>query len=271
MTTLEDLNKTQIVLLVLLLSFITSIATGVITAALLAQAPEGVTQTINRVIEHTIETVTPSATSTPTVTHEVTVIKEDDAVAAAIAATRDGVIKLMVRGSDGNPQFYALGAIVDKNGTVVSDGQGLVLDGTYTAVLSDGTQVPAAVVSRTADQSLAVFKLMSGDPRQTYSPIPLAASDPKLGETVIAYEGTSDVGVDVGRATILSTASDKSVKAVMTDIAARGEAQGAPLVDLSGELVGVKSSSADMSLPAGLYTALGPIRAAVALPPASRP
>jgi len=262
---MEDLTKTQIVLLTLLVSFITSIATGVITTALLAQAPESVTQTINRVVEHTIEHVAPTATSTGS-TKEVVVVKEDDAVLSSIDKTAKGVVRIDVRGSDGTPMFYALGAIVSRDGLVISDGQGLVLDGTYTATLADGTKIPAAVYSRSSDQSLAVFKLMSGDPKQVYAPIALAASDPKLGQSVIAFEGKADTGVAVGRVASLVTAGSKSVQNVLTDISSRGETSGGPLVTLSGELVGIKSSASDMSLPAGLYTALAPIRAQLVAP-----
>jgi len=265
MSNLEDLNKTQIILLTLLVSFITSMATGIITAALLAQAPEGVTQTINRVVEHTIERVASTATSTAT-TKEVVVVKEDDAILSSINRTESGVVRINVRGADGASMFYALGAIVTKDGLVVSDGQGLVLDGTYTATLSDGTQIPAAVYSRSADQNLAVFKLMSGDPKQTYAPISLSPSDPQLGQSIIAFEGKTDVGVAVGRVESLATNGTKSAASVATDLATRGETAGGPLIDLSGELVGIKSSSADMSLPTGIYTALAPIRAQLAVP-----
>ncbi len=82
MTTMEDLTKTQIVLLTLLVSFITSIATGIITTSLLAEAPQGVTQTIDRVVERTVERVTtPSGGGT---VKEVTVVKEGDAIVSVI-------------------------------------------------------------------------------------------------------------------------------------------------------------------------------------------
>lgn len=269
MVTLEDLNKTQIILLTLLISFITSIATGIITTALLAEAPVGVTQTINRVVERTIEKVSaPAATSTPTV-KEVTIVKEDDAVFTSIDKAAQGVVRITVRGADGNQMFYALGAIVTKEGLIVSDGQGLVLDGSYTVTLSNGTEVPAAVVSRSTDQNLAIFKIISSNASQTYTPIALAQADPRLGQTVVGFGGKTDTAVAVGRVSSLVTKTEgttKAVRAVATDIPSRGETEGGPLVNLAGELVGIKSSSPDMTLPSGIYTSLGPIRAQIAAP-----
>ncbi|MCF7835947.1 MAG: trypsin-like peptidase domain-containing protein [Candidatus Marinimicrobia bacterium] len=48
---MNDLNRTQLVLLVLLVSFFTSLVTGIVTATLVTQAPSPITQTVSRVIE----------------------------------------------------------------------------------------------------------------------------------------------------------------------------------------------------------------------------
>jgi len=243
---MEDLTKTQIILLTLLVSFITSIATGIITSTLLAQAPASVTQTIDRVVEHTIEQVAPSTTGSgqTTTVHEVTVVKEDDAVVTAVASATKSLVRIKDVGGNG---FYALGVIVSKEGLVLSDERDIIANATYSIVLADGTILPAIVVATSEASNLALFKLTPDTKHPIFTSIPLADSDAKLGQTVIALEGDTKNMVDVGR--VLSTDS----ATVTTDITPGTETRGGPLISLSGALVGLKVSHDDLTVPPSVY------------------
>lgn len=272
MATMEDLTKTQIVLLTLLVSFVTSIATGIITVSLLSQAPASVTQTINRVIEHTIEKVAPDTTevkpTSPTV-KEVTIVKEEDAILSSIDKVTQAVVRINSPTVTPNPgDFYALGVIVTKSGYVLSDKRNLILDGIYVVTLADGTVLSATLVTTSAEDHLALFKINPDDAHTNNFPfIAVSKNDLKLGQSVIALEGKDKNSVAVGRVTSLNTyteteADGTSVKipyAVVTDISSVGETEGGPLLNLSGELVGLKTSNEDLTIPKGIYTTLDPI------------
>lgn len=251
MTTMEDLTKTQIVLLSLLVTFITSIATGIITTSLLAQAPAGVTQTIDRVVERTIEKVVPAQSGGGTV-REVTIVKEDDAVVSSI----ESVSKAVVRIKAPNDEFYAMGVIINKEGNIISDKRTVLPNSTYTVVFSDGTTLPAAITKVGDGSSLVVFKLIADESKLRSLPVvELSDTDPKLGQTVIAIQGVEKTSVAVGRVISVDTAANSA----MTDINPTTETQGGPLLNLSGELIGFKTSNADLSLPASSYMVISPI------------
>ncbi len=246
MTTMEDLTKTQIVLLTLLVSFITSIATGIITTSLLAEAPQAVTQTIDRVVERTIEQVAPG-----TNVKEVTIVKEDDAIVSSIESTSRSVVRVLTP-PDGNgaSHFYALGVVVGRQGYILSDKRD-VQGGTYTVVFSDGSSSNAYVHKMSESGSMVIFKLQADDAKiRSLTPIKLSSVDPKLGQTVVAIEGEVRRSVAVGRVVSL----DENVGSVMTDVSPLNETEGGALLNLSGELVGLKTSNFDLTLPKSSYT-----------------
>ncbi len=261
MTTVEDLTKTQIILLTLLISFITSIATGIITTSLLAQAPQSVTQTIDRVVEHTIERVAPSATSTgPTQTiHDVTIVSVDDAIQSATATGAQSLVRIKSPiGPGGERAFYALGVIVTKTGVVLSDKRDLIAGGSYTVTLNDGTTLPASLMATSDTASLAIFKIEPDTAHATkgFPSMSVSKNEVRLGQTVVALQGEQKNTVAVGR--ILSVDADTSH--ATTDIMPSTETPGGMLLNLSGELVGLKTSNSDLTLPASTYTTLLPIQ-----------
>ncbi|MES2214268.1 MAG: serine protease [Patescibacteria group bacterium] len=272
MATMEELTKTQMVLLTLLVSFVTSIATGIITVSLLAQAPASVTQTINRVVEHTIEKVAPASPSTNTTVKEVTVVKEEDAIISSIDKSAQAVVRIKSPlADDGSQSFYALGVLISKDGLVVSDKRNLILNGTYSITLADGTTLPATVSAISEDDNLTLFRIKP-DPAHvnSFKFITFSPNELKLGQTIIAVEGRDKNTVGIGRVLSISSRTEKDAKGndlkvpytVDTDIGS-GEIQGSPLFNLSGELVGIKTSSADLVVPSGLYTTSIPMKRVV--------
>jgi S1-C subfamily serine protease len=260
MTTMEDLTKTQIVLLTLLVSFITSIATGIITTSLLAEAPQNVTQTIDRVVERTIEKVAP-APAGQTV-REVTIVKEGDAVVSSIESANKALVRIKSPGdTSGFQDFYALGVVVSRQGHILTDRRNITQSAPYSVVFPDGSTAQATVVKVSETGSMALLKIDEGDPHlKSLTAIPLSKSDPKLGQTVIAMQGRETNIIAVGR--VLSI--DAPAGVARTDLSPAAETQGGPLLNLSGELVGLKTSNSDLTLPAGNYTIVTPLAKFVA-------
>ena len=273
MATMEDLNKTQIVLLTLLVSFVTSIATGIITVSLLQEAPESVTQTINRVVERTIEVAAPDdtpSTTIPTV-KEVTVVKEEDAIIGSIEQATNALVRIKspVNADGTGGGFYAAGVFVSKDGYIVSDKRELIKGGIYSVTLSDGTTLPATFVKTSDEDHLTLFKVKTDENRSSFPFVSLSKGDLKLGQSVISVGGREKNSVAVGRVLSFNSHTEKDNKgndmriihSVVTDI--DGETFGAPLLNLSGELVGIKSSNEDLTITKGLYTSIIPIRSII--------
>jgi hypothetical protein len=79
---IQELDKKQMILLMLLITFVVSIATGIITVSLMNQVPKSVPQTVNNVIQRTIEKVTTVQTPAPTVNTASTTTKGNESAFA---------------------------------------------------------------------------------------------------------------------------------------------------------------------------------------------
>lgn len=156
---MEDLNKTQLVLLTLLVSFVTSIATGIITTSLLAEAPVSITQTINRVVERTIETVSPSPEA-----KEVSLKSEDKALLVAVSKVSQSVVKIEEKVSSTStttPRSF-MGVIATGDGIIVTSLEHVRVGQSYIAVLPDETRLPLALATTSAKEGVAIFKILVG-------------------------------------------------------------------------------------------------------------
>jgi hypothetical protein len=173
---------------------------------------------------------------------------------------------------DGSQDFYALGVIVSKNGLFISDKRNVIANGLYNVVLADGSTLPATVSYVSDTDNLAIFKINPDTNHQNgFTPIVISSKDLQLGQTIIAIEGRDKNAVGIGRVVTLNTRTSKNAKgadinitySVMTDLDPTNEIQGSMLLNLSGELVGIKSSNNDLVVPAKIYTTIAPIQSAI--------
>ena len=195
---MEDLSKTQIVLLCILVSFVVSIGTGIITFSLLSEAPPAVTQTINRVVEHTIERVV-SDGDQKVVTKEV-IVSEGDLIVEAINKNTDKIV--WIRNTQG--ELLSLGVVVSKTGLIVADGYNFNGTMAYEAVFSDGNKFPLSVVSAAGGYGPVFFKVIKQAHESSFSSIVLGDSSLlALGQMVIGISGADRIMVATGACLVL--------------------------------------------------------------------
>ncbi|MEA2112823.1 MAG: S1C family serine protease [Patescibacteria group bacterium] len=201
---IEELNKTQIILLTLLVSFVTSIATGIVTVSLVNQAPPVVTDTIHKVIEKTVEKVVPGEQQATVIENTKTIIVSDqDFVIKAIEKNSQSIVRVFssVVDKDGIEEitFVGLGVIISADGEVI-------MDNTYLADLSNSEEIEQPNYFIKADElrlNLSISRTLAGNndtsilqiqvPEETgmtFAPIELGDSDAlKLGQSIVALGG----------------------------------------------------------------------------------
>ena len=276
---LEELNKTQIVLLTLLVSFVTSIATGIVTVTLLDQAPPAVTQTINRIVERTVERIVPAEPGSPsiiTTEKETTiVVKEEDLITESIERNKQYLVRL-VRASDvvvetaiplagdeegeivqiqsvNENSVIGLGVIVRSEGLVVTD-RSIVEEGeTLKGITANGSVLNITVVSVDDRFPVALLQLEVED-GQVFAGVQFVGGGSlKLGQTVIALSGEERTNVAIGIVSDLvykdilisnpegSEEENKTVTVLdrIETTIVSNSLAGSPLLNIFGEVIGI--------------------------------
>lgn len=242
---IEELNKFQIVLLVLLVSFVTSIATGIVTVTLLAQAPPAVTRTINQVVERTVETIVPKNTGSPTATKETTVVvKEDDLITGSISTALQKTGRVF-SGTATTSVIVGLAAQIGPTTLItdstIVDKEHLVTIGNTSAVFVVSQKFPdigVAILTPKATSTALGASFQLGD-----------VGAVKLGATAIALVSVTSERIAIGAvdarvalADVLRKDADTvSVRAVDTNIS-ETLVPGTPLVNIFGDLLGISTS-----------------------------
>lgn len=247
---LEHLNKSQLILLTLLVSFVTSIAGTIIGVGMLEQAPPVIAQTVNRVVERTVERVVPSGqpAAVNTVTEKTVIVKESDAIAQAVAASKDSIVRLYTTSKDAdgkdNDVFLGLGIVLKEDGSILTDIAALPV-GSITVARADGNRATATVVR--SDEAIGLALLLASTTTAegralSWKPMTIATGDPSLGTSVVAVSGKTSTRIGDGIVTALPASSEEIVRIIETNIPTGAVAFGSPLINSDGELEGVSTS-----------------------------
>ncbi|MBU1292959.1 hypothetical protein KJ819_02730 [Patescibacteria group bacterium] len=240
---IEDLSKTQLLLLTILVNFVTAIATAVMTVSLLDQAPPTVTQTVNRIVERTVEQAAQAAPIPGIVTKETTVvIKNEDLMAAAISANAARTVYIR-KGATTTPVLAVGTYLSNSRAVVTATAVGLPKEATIS--FPDGTTVEASLSKPGATLTVYGFSdsqvLPSG-------PVPdlIPSAELKQGQTLIAL--TRDNSAITG---IISKIDADGIRSNVTGVPA-----GAAAVNISGDVIGIATSVPGLFAPADKISTL---------------
>lgn len=221
---IEELSKSQLILLTILVNFVTSVATGILTVSLLDHAPAFVTQTVNRVVEHTIETV---AAAAPAAIIQAPAPSNQDLVTAAIGADASRAVAIYAASTGTSTPAVAVGTYLSKARAVAT----AALDEMPKEALiefTNGSYIAASLAHRGGGIAIYGFADDAVLPKMT-SPTLITPGDLKLGQTVLALstDGSAATG-------IIARVNSKGIQTTLPDIGT-----GSAAVDLAGNLIGI--------------------------------
>lgn len=237
---IEQLSKSQLLLLALLVSFVTSTATGVLTVSLLEENPQTVTQTVNRVVERTIERVEQSDNGgAAVITRETTVVvKEEDVLGDSVQVHAGRVVSLHV----GTTTAASIGSgLFLPNQGLVATATGGLKEGKILMKFPGGA-VFSAEVSAKNDNGVALLKpvLKEGEKLPVITPYEFAkAEEVRRGQSIFAL--TTRGAVETG---IISIVNGEKVE---TNLVQSRLPYGTTLISTLGDIIGMHVAVAENS------------------------
>ncbi len=243
---IDDLSKSQLLLLTLLVNFVMSIATGIVTVSLLDQAPATITQTVNRIVEHTVETVAPASQVAAVVNSDPQPTEED----LLVAAISSNVARTVFLYEDATTSpAVAQGIYLPRSRAVIVIKQDSLPENAN--VLFPNGSVAQVSVSQQND-TLTIYGF-SDDAQLPSAPVaPLLPSESlKQGQAVISLlaDGSAVTGI----------VSKIDGMSIMTTLPTTP--MGAAALTLRGEIVGIQSGS-------GVFVSASVINALLSTPAA---
>lgn len=259
---MNDLNAQQIVLLCLLVSFVSSVATGITTVSLLGQSPQPVSQTINRVVERTIEKVVDPVVNTVSNKPaeriiETVVVNQEDLTVDAVAKNEKSLVRIYAHDRFGKRFFAGLGVVFSSDGKIITSASVADLSNTFEADYTEGNFKLNIVGA--ASQGVAIFAPTNTPEGQTFASAIFGNSQNlKLAQTVIMLSGQNSNSVSTGIITALessegsisnlqtssSTTPNVPISLINTSISPEIISRGAMLMNLKGEIVGMRVAGA---------------------------
>ncbi len=240
----EDLTKSQLILLTLLVSFVTSMATGIVTVTLVNEAPEGVSRTITHVVERTVEEVVPKAiTQTATVVKEVpVVVTEEELVVKAINRASPAVVAIRQDLKSIDVKILGSAFLSDaKLGTFITASGVVEKNKNYIVVLENGVEI--LVKSGEINLGKITLKTVKEEDilkLNNISPLKISATKPVIGQSVISLTSTADNNHEVSMGIISSViGSSSTTPGRLVSNVASLDYIGAPIIDIYGAVVGI--------------------------------
>lgn len=290
---MDNLTKTQLILLVLLVSFVTSLVTGIVSVSLVSQNALSPIQTISRVIEKVSEPQQTPVIQNALPSEEeliVRLVKNVSPAVVSVVAARDiPVIEQYFINLFGDNEFLipqyrqkgterrqissGTGFFVSADGLIVTN-RHVVEDAAadYSVVTNDGKKIAVKVLARDPVRDIAVLKVEG----TKHAFIPLGNSDGlNVGQTVVAignalgeFQNTVSVGVISGlRRTVvasgLSSGPEILSQVIQTDAAINPGNSGGPLLDLAGRVIGINVAMAQGAENIGFSLPVNMVRKAV--------
>jgi putative serine protease PepD len=205
---------------------------------------------------------TPSSVA-PATTVSHTTIDLEQAVTSVTASAQGSVVTILTGSGSGS------GFIVSSSGEIVTSAHVIDGGGAITAVLRDGSQLPATLVRTDAVHDVALLHVTaSGLPALT-----LASGEVKIGESLIAmgtalgeFPNTVTVGIVSGLERSIDVGVGRAAHSLsglfQTDAALNPGMSGGPLLNIAGEVVGVNTAVAGNAQGIGFAE---PVSAVIAL------
>ncbi len=227
---IEELSKSQLILLTILVNFVTSVATGILTVSLLDQAPPFVTQTVNRVVERTVETVAKAA---PAIVVSAPAPSNQDLVTTAIGMDASRIVSLYSLDAGTSTPAIALGTFLSKARAVITTSNAKdTLPKEVTIKFADNSII-AASLSHKGDGLIIYGFADDAKLPKVSSPTLITSTNLSLGETALAIstDGSASTG-------IVSRVNDATIFTTLPNIGA-----GSAAVDLFGNLIGISDGA----------------------------